>query len=144
MQVGRRRTSDGPTRVAPIGRMPLRGRESIEEDEKMPRQDPRRERGKIPVAVPTWPPKRPQGKALGATGGDRGRFFVRATPGKGRLIRMLIGNEQPRSRMPKPAKPQNPEGFIEEALAQWPTFYSVGPQMIPPREAANFPSKPQY
>ena len=69
---------------------------------------------------------------LGATGNARERLFAQLVTGRGRLLRMLLANEQPRTQMPGPARAQPPRVRIEEPYS--PTLYSIDPQRIAPQD----------
>ena len=65
---------------------------------------------------------------LAATESERNRLFAQMAAGQGRLLRVPITNEQPRTQMPKRAEPQFPEVGFLEALAQRPILRSIGRQ----------------
>ena len=69
--------------------------------------------------------------------GGRKIPFSQPTEGEGKLVRILIAAEQPRTQMPKQAKSQSPELRIGGAMAQRPALRNLGARLIPTQESAN-------
>ena len=67
------------------------------------------------------------------TKSERGRLFTQMTSGRGRLMRGLVVNEQPRAPRPEPAKPQFAEVRTE--------LRNIGPRPMPSQESVNFLTK---
>ena len=59
-------------------------------------------------------------------------------------MRVMITADQPRTHIPKPAKPQFPEVKIGETAAKHPTLREIGSKLTPRQEAANFFTKMKF
>ena len=84
------------------------------------------------------------GTLAGATEDEKGGIQGKLTAGKSRLLRVLIGKEQPRTHMPRARRPQFPELETDEELTNRPTLRNIGSRLAQAQAAVNFFAKMKF
>ena len=68
---------------------------------------------------------------MGAAEDEWGEIYSTSTAGKSRHLRVLIGEERPRTHVPWPTRLQLPEVEINEEFAKHPTLPVIGSRSAP-------------